>query len=95
MSTDNMPLDHVDAKPRRRIIFDPTINLGHVLTFIGFMAAGMTAYATLEKRQTVQELRSDMDRQAVVELRSDVRELRRTVEEMNRNLARLSKDQQR
>ena len=95
MSTDNMPLDHVDAKPRRRIIFDPTINLGHVLTFIGFMAAGMTAYATLEKRQTVQELRSDLDRQAVVELRSDVRELRRTVEEMNRNLARLSKDQQR
>ena len=95
MSTDNMPLDHADAKPRRRIIFDPTINLGHVLTFVGFMAAGMTAYATLEKRQTVQELRSDLDRQAVVELRSDVRELRRTVEEMNRNLARLSKDQQR
>lgn len=35
--------------------FDPTINLGHILTFAGFMVAGFAAYGVLDKRVAVLE----------------------------------------
>jgi len=38
-----------------RIKFDATINLGHILTFVGFMTAGMVAWSTLDKRVVVIE----------------------------------------
>ena len=41
------------TKPR--ISFDPTINLGHLLTFAGFLIAGFGAWATLDKRLVVIE----------------------------------------
>lgn len=37
------------------IRFDKTINLGHVLTFIGFLLSGMLAWSTLDKRVVVLE----------------------------------------
>ena len=40
----------------RRPRFDGTINLGHILTFVGFMAAGFSAYSTLDKRISVEEV---------------------------------------
>jgi hypothetical protein len=101
MTTTDIDHPDADAKPKRgRVIFDPTINLGHVLTFVGFMATGFTAYQTLEKRQTVQETRSAMTeerareegvriKEAMSELRTEVKELRRGLEEMNRNLSRM------
>lgn len=42
-----------DRQPRVR--FDPTVNLGHVLTFVGFIVAGFGAWATLDKRLVVLE----------------------------------------
>lgn len=44
-----------DRREEKRFSFDPTINLGHLLTFIGFLATGFGAYATLDKRLSVQE----------------------------------------
>lgn len=38
-----------------KIIFDRTINLGHLLTFVGFIIAGFGAWATLDKRLVVIE----------------------------------------
>ena len=38
-----------------RIRFDPTVNLGHVLTFVGFILAGIGAWSTLDKRLVVLE----------------------------------------
>jgi low affinity Fe/Cu permease len=35
--------------------FDPTINLGHVLTFAGFMVSGFAAYGVMDKRVAVLE----------------------------------------
>lgn len=35
--------------------FDPTINLGHVLTFAGFMVTGFAAYGVVDKRVAVLE----------------------------------------
>lgn len=76
--------------PRRRVAFDPTINLGHVLTFIGFMIAGFSAYSTLDKRVTLIESQMmtsntqvrDQDsrlKEMVSDIRADVKDLQRTV----------------
>lgn len=40
---------------RHRVRFDATINLGHILTFVGFLIAGFGAWSTLDKRLTVLE----------------------------------------
>lgn len=83
--------------PRKRLIFDPTINLGHVLTFIGFIAAGFGAYSTLDKRLTIQEEKTSAaesrlkEQQAIVkeslqEIRADVKEVQRSINDVNRTL---------
>ena len=41
--------------PRRGVRFDPTINLGHIITFFGFLVAIFTAWSTLDKRVIVLE----------------------------------------
>ena len=40
---------------KTKISFDPTINLGHLLTFAGFLIAGFGAWASLDKRLVVIE----------------------------------------
>ena len=40
---------------KKGIKFDSTINLGHILTFLGFMVAGLTAWTTMDKRVVVLE----------------------------------------
>lgn len=35
--------------------FDKTINLGHILTFVGFIGVGMVTWSTLDKRVVVLE----------------------------------------
>ena len=37
------------------IRFDKTINLGHILTFVGFIGVGMVTWSTLDKRVVVLE----------------------------------------
>jgi hypothetical protein len=53
--------DTPHTKPR--ISFDPTINLGHVLTFLGFLIAGFGAWASLDKRLVVIEENRSYQRQ--------------------------------
>ena len=40
---------------KRGIKFDATINLGHILTFIGFLIAGFISWSTVDKRIVVLE----------------------------------------
>jgi hypothetical protein len=91
--TDSAPL--AGARKSRRPIFDPTINLGHVLTFIGFLAVGGGAYLNIEKRVTVQEVRSEMFERAskediartsnaISDIRNDIKEVRRGVDELRK-----------
>lgn len=90
--TDNAPLDNAQ-QPRRRLIFDPTINLGHVLTFLGFLAVGGGAYLNIEKRVTVQEVRGEMTARdidaekartgsSLNEIKNDIKEVRRGIDEI-------------
>lgn len=78
--------------------FDPTINLGHVLTFVSMVAAVMASYAILDKRVGVLEERSNAaiaqasDRQieqkeSLREIKSDIKDLQRSVNEISRAVA--------
>lgn len=92
--TDSGPVP-LDISRRRKVTFDPTINLGHVLTFLGFMTSGAIAYFDLRERIAVHDVRiQQIDaesgaeklriREALKELRDDVRETRRGVEDLAR-----------
>ncbi len=87
-----------------RVSFDPTINLGHVLTFVGFIVSGFTAYNALDKRVTVIESQTaaivertrDQDvrlKDTLTEIKGDVKELQRSVNDAVRTLS--NKQQQR
>jgi hypothetical protein len=67
-SSDFSPLDVARSKRPR---FDPTINLGHLLTFAGFMLAGFGAWATLDKRLVV--LEENRRTQAAIDSAQDAR----------------------
>ncbi|MFD2754283.1 hypothetical protein [Comamonas terrae] len=86
-----------DLQPHSRVKFDPTVNLGHVLTFIGFMTAGITAYGTLDKRVSLIESQAaiasshvrDQDsrlKETLSDIRADVKDLQRTVNNMSRTV---------
>lgn len=89
----------VDAeKLRMTIKYDPTINLGHVLTFASMVAAVMASYSLLDKRVGVLEERSAQamsqaaDRQAeqkdaLREIKADIKDLQRSVNEISRAVA--------
>lgn len=89
-----LPEDH-----RKKLSFDPTINLGHILTFIGFLATGFGAYSTLDKRLAVQEIRSvEMEtrqreqelriKDSLQEIKSDIKDVRRSTDEIIQRLVR-------
>lgn len=64
---------------KRGIKFDATINLGHILTFIGFLVAGFAAWQTLDKRvlileqaSTIQQLRDKNQDETSIEFKSNI-----------------------
>jgi predicted nucleic acid-binding Zn-ribbon protein len=82
----------------KRITFDPTINLGHVLTFAAMAVSVMSAYSLLDKRIGVLEERSNQavlqatDRQqeqkeSLKEIKENVKDLQRSVNEISRAIA--------
>lgn len=97
MSTDFTPLvEH--HQHRRRMVFDPTINLGHMLTFVGFLVAGFSAYSTLDKRVSVTEIQSTVAiermreqdtrmKETLSDIRRDVKDLQKSVNDVNRYLS--------
>lgn len=80
------------AKPK--FAFDPTINLGHVITFVGFIFAGFMAWNTLDKRITVVETQRGY--QAQVDVTQDQRALdryitiRETLSRVDRQVERIA-----
>lgn len=78
--------------------FDPTINLGHILTFASMVAAVLASYSLLDKRVGVLEERSNAaivqatDRQveqkeSLREIKADIKDLQRSVNEISRAVA--------
>lgn len=86
------------AEPRRSFSFDPTINLGHVLTFCGFIVTGFIGYSSLERRVALVEQmqrsaietaadKSSLQNQALQEMRQDIKDTQRSIAEISRMLA--------
>lgn len=90
MAEDTGPLPLEAKRGSRRVNFDPTINLGHVLTLVSMLAAGAVAFANLQSRLAVHdEQLKGLERAAVVDkahltealngLRDDVKEVKQEV----------------
>lgn len=47
--------DELQLPAKSKIVFDKSINLGHILTFVGFLIAGLGAWTSLDKRLVVIE----------------------------------------
>lgn len=80
---------------RRRVNYDPTINLGHVLSLAAFLISGSVAYFDLRQRVALTEQRINVIeaesmaekqrlREALSEIKSDLREVRRGVDGLQR-----------
>jgi hypothetical protein len=85
----------VDA--RKKPVFDPTINLGHVLTALAMLATGFATYSSLDKRVVVLEERAAASvlqsqeqrveqRDAAREMKADIKEVQRSLNDINRAL---------
>lgn len=85
--------------PEHKVKFDATINLGHILTFAGFIIAGFTAWSTLDKRLTVIEERasfqSQIDRQQDVRLVDNMAQIKESLIEIKSQVNRLGDRQDR
>jgi hypothetical protein len=46
-----------------RVRFDKTVNLGHILTFLGFLITAAVGWSTMDKRVTVLEERISSQRE--------------------------------
>ena len=79
--------------------FDPTVNAGHMLTFVGFLLTISIGWATLDKRVVVleeqrrsQELRDQSQDNRAGEKFGEIREalgdIKRTVEKVDDKLER-------
>lgn len=79
---------------RKKLNFDPTINLGHILTFCGFICAGFGAYWTLDKRVSLLEDRAIQIevrlrennasvKDSLREIKEDVKDMRQAVENVS------------
>lgn len=98
MDTDeNTGVERQDA--RHGVKFDNTINLGHILTFLGFLITIMVTWTTLDKRVVVLEesrkaqaaLDSTQDHRAqekFIEIKDALGDIRRAVEKVNDRLER-------
>jgi len=59
------------SEDQKKLNFDPTINLGHVLTFIGFLVTIIIGWSTLDKRVVI--LEESRKSQASIDAMQDAR----------------------
>lgn len=55
--------------------FDKTVNLGHILTFLGFMFAGFGAWTTLDKRVVVLEVAAQQQKENLGEIKRSLEKI--------------------
>ena len=90
-----------EEKTPRKLIFDPTINLGHILTFISFIIIGAGIYSSLDKRvlvletstarQDMRDLTQDSDRQRISnEMKDATIDIKHSIERLNEKLDRIN-----
>lgn len=82
------------TEERSGIKWDATINLGHILTFIGFLLAGFGAWSTLDKRVTIIEESKYLQKQ--VDVSQDIRsaeaagQIKEVLQRLDRQIERIA-----
>jgi hypothetical protein len=82
-----------NPQPDNRVRFDRTVNLGHILTFIGFLITAGVGWSTMDRRVSVLEDRVSMQRERDTmqdnankdkfqEVRESLQDLKRSVEKV-------------
>jgi phage-related minor tail protein len=87
-------VEQVDNSGHSKIKFDPTINLGHILTFAGFIITIIIGWNNLDKRVVVietnsrtQELR---DKGQDIERNNNAQYITQSMADLKRSVERLS-----
>jgi hypothetical protein len=73
---------------QKRIRFDGTINLGHILTVVTFIGAGAVAWSGMDKRVAILEEARIVQRQVDTRQDEDRAELKKAVKEDMREIIR-------
>lgn len=73
---------------QRRIRFDGTINLGHLLTVVTFIGAGVVGWNAMDKRVTVLEEARFMQKQIDQRQDEERAEMKRTMREDIKEIVR-------
>ena len=79
---------------RRLVKFDSTINLGHLLTFVGFVLTGFGAWSTIDRRLTVLEesrrVQAQIDANQDERLSQSMSQIKESLSDIRRNLEKVS-----
>lgn len=75
------------------IRFDPTINYGHLLTFVGFLITGFIGWTTLDKRvvalEEAQKTQQQIDRAQDQMLHQQMQHIRDTLNDLRVGVQRV------
>ncbi len=78
----------------RLVKFDSTINLGHLLTFVGFVLTGFGAWSTIDRRLTVLEesrrVQAQIDANQDERLSQSMGQIKESLSDIRRNLEKVS-----
>lgn len=74
--------------------FDSTINLGHLLTFVGFILTGFGAWSTIDRRITVLEesrrVQAQIDANQDERLSQSMTQIKESLTDIRRNIEKVS-----
>lgn len=74
--------------------FDSTINLGHLLTFVGFILTGFGAWSTIDRRLTVLEesrrVQAQIDANQDERLSQSMTQIKESLTDIRRNIEKVS-----
>ena len=93
--------EDAEVKKRKKLIFDPTINLGHILTFVSFVIIGISIYSSLDKRvliletstarQDLRDVNQDTNQTRIsTEMKDATIDIKHSVERLNEKLDRIN-----
>jgi hypothetical protein len=81
-------------KDNKLVKFDSTINLGHLLTFVGFVLTGFGAWSTIDRRLTVLEesrrVQAQIDANQDERLSQSMGQIKESLSDIRRNLEKVS-----
>jgi hypothetical protein len=79
---------------KRLVKFDSTINLGHLLTFVGFVMTGFGAWSSIDRRLTVLEesrrVQAQIDANQDERLSQSMGQIKESLSDIRRNLEKVS-----